>query len=806
MTRSRNLRGKLAFVAVLLVVPILVSACVLQKSRRTAPPASKFKSEPIAAIGHGSFTGSDGKSVTPDAKFIAEAQRYYVATLQKQLTTQSAKNREALKKIEETRSVIYDLVQDEILANALYLDWLIERVRPDGLAQLTVANNALRWYYVLNLQPNPILPKDNLPWSKGINDDIAKVLEDWGVSTYLLTNAAGPEYRKECRDAGVPVPDTVFSSDWTNRGTFDNEFLADNLEAELWIRYSDNPPGVCLALPRYSMKGGIATDDIEVLGVICLGTQSNKACFFDNPRGVRFRRNVVIRMDRFVGGTDLVANAQGVCSDCHAGENPYIVHPEKSAFSGLTQDLLPQGWHDPLVDASWPQNPGPTNILAAVTSPQRCDGCHSRSFAGRFPEVSRQLPQYCRIVLGTATGGAPKQTMPMGGGSITPYQSHVEALRNSCGGAPSGGGVVVDASFPDGVHVSPPLVIDPLYQCATQVAVRGAVPDAKVILYINGAVAGTVVPARNPDKIEFTGLRPLVVGDVVLAEQVVGGVPSGPSPSVTVRDHRVDFPAGLPKPDIDPTLIYECADVIAVRHVPGARLTVFINGADPVTLDTSTGWTGVFPGKHPFRAGDTFTAEISLCNDRSPTSDKVQAVAAPASLPPARFNPTSIYAGQEFVTLEGLTHGSWSSITEASAGVLAKFTTPVSWQSNINLKTPLGRALKTSDSLSTSQTLCALVANGSPVDVQVCEELPAPVIKHPLVGEQFVIVNESVPGARIRVYDSASIEIGDGAGTVIWLTRPITGADTLTVTQQVGDCMGTKGYLVNVRNPGSKPK
>ena len=103
-------------------------------------------------------------------------------------------------------------------------------------------------------------------------------------------------------------------------------------------------------------------------------------------------------------------NGQGTCSDCHAGENPYIVHPEKAPFIGLSNSIASTGWHQPLVDASWPQNPGPTNLLDAVTSTRTCDGCHTSGSAGRFPELSTELRGYCSAVLSSAV----RETMPPG--------------------------------------------------------------------------------------------------------------------------------------------------------------------------------------------------------------------------------------------------------------------------------------------------------------------------------------------------------------------------------------------------------
>src|SRR4029450_9622937 len=146
---------------------------------------------------------------------------------------------------------------------------------------------------------------------------------------------------------------------------------------------------------------------------------------------------------------------------------------------------------------------------------------------------------------------------------------------------PSPPGVVVpNVAFPDNpTFVSPPIVIDPLYQCATRVSVRGAELDAKLSLYINDALVNTLI-ARNPRQEEFN-VPALVAGDVVTATQEVNSALSVQSAPVTVRDHTVDFPRGLPAPEIDPTLIHECATTIAARHVPGATITIYRNNADP---------------------------------------------------------------------------------------------------------------------------------------------------------------------------------------------------------------------------------
>lgn len=115
-----------------------------------------------------------------------------------------------------------------------------------------------------------------------------------------------------------------------------------------------------------------------------------------------------------------------------------------------------------------------------------------------------------------------------------------------------------------------------------------------------------------------------------------------------------------------------------------------------------------------------------------------------------------------------------------------------------------GPAFAAGERLLASQRLCAgsgeTQMQASPA--QDCSALPAPRIRVPLVGNNYVAVIEAVPGARIRAYDNSNVELGDGSGTVIILRRPLTGADTITVVQQIGDCNSRMGFRVSVHNPG----
>jgi hypothetical protein len=748
------------------------------------------QSDPILAVGHGVFIDPDGKVFIPTIEFIESTQNYYLETLLKNAEANSQKLSSG--DIEETRAVIYQLVEDKLLANALMIDWLIETLQPENSIYLTAKNNALRYFYVDNLQNNPFLPEANL-WTKGIPMDATQKLEEGGIRVLSITNQGSGAYIRECREAGVPVPDTMFGAGWTNQGAIGSSNVLG--AGSLWSYTSESPMGTCLALPRHSE----GETEGKPFGIICLGIQTRKSCYFDNPNGKAITLNVPIGMNQFVSGVDLASNGQGVCTDCHAGENPFVVHPEDPAFSRVLGIVQATGWTEPIVAAGWPQNPGPTNLLDAVSSPGRCSGCHQSGSAGRFPDVSNRLIGYCNTVLPFATS----VTMPPYGLDRNLYTAHINALRVACGAPPSGGGIEVDV---DGIQedsgfISPPIVIDPLYQCTSTVTIRNAILDAKVHLYIDGAMIGSEL-ARNPNAVVFN-VPSLIAGQKVEATQEKDGVLSDPSTLVIVRDHMEDYPSGLPAPIIDPVLVYQCAESIAVQHVPGATITIYSNGTDPIGYTGgNTGYTVFYPFKRPFDINDKFMATAEMCSDLSPPSADVIAVAAPSSLPTPSLDPPSVIPGQELVTITNLTNGARTTIDRSPNGMSGSIGSwPVNRYENYDVATNLGGPLLSGDQLIGSQQLCTEGPKFESPRVEECSSLGAPRISTPIAGNDYVVVNVAVPGARIRVYSDMDGEIGDGSGTVIRLRRILVAGETLTVTQEVGECKSRKGFRISVHNP-----
>lgn len=161
---------------------------------------------------------------------------------------------------------------------------------------------------------------------------------------------------------------------------------------------NNNPDGTCIALPRST------GNTISLLGIICMGKVSSNACFWDNQNDdkVAFEidKGTVVPLTEFAGGADLYGGTGGPCTACHAGENPFIIHPDTAldlTLAGI--NLQTDKWYDPIVDNRWALNPGPTNILANIPSTGNCLVCHTKGEpGGRFPHLSSELEGYCGIL------------------------------------------------------------------------------------------------------------------------------------------------------------------------------------------------------------------------------------------------------------------------------------------------------------------------------------------------------------------------------------------------------------------------
>ncbi len=751
------------------------------------PGAVGERGDPVAVAAYGALLDADLKPIEPTPEFLRSTLDLYIDRLTREADDRT---REALERHRQALAEAFPA--DEMTQRFLILEFLTTSVAPQDQAYLEARNHIMRraWYKgLLGLERFRAETdrRSNLPFD----------IRDFGLRNGLIraaTRAAGREYIEECRKAGVPIPPDWGSSGWSHEGDLTTNFLGFGNPAQVWRADSASPKGLCVALPR------VDGANISALGIICLGVESSRACFFDAS-------DVPVGADMpitdFLGGDDLF---NGVCTDCHAGENPFVVHPASPL--NMWPDNQPAAWHSPLIKPSWPQNPGPFGLLAAVPinplppdNDASCLECHAQGQFGRFPDVlalnswKGGKSDYCRVILEQAVGN----TMP---GLGSAHDKHAQAMLAFCDQQTPPGGEVRPPDTKDNPEVvSPPIVIGPLYACVTGVEVAGGAYGAKITVSVNGTAQGSAT-VTTPSK-TMVAVSPLVAGDVVTAVQDVDGVVSGQSNPETVIDHTVAYPSGLPTPTIDPTVIYQCGHTIAVRHVRGATVTVFTNGASPATYTSGGDWTNLPPAIRPFNLGDSYTAQQGLCTDLSGVSGPEDAGTPPSPMPVPAMDPTPPIAGQPVVGVSNLAEGALTTVSEASAGDLATFSTAVTWQPEIDVATGLGRLVQPGDSFTVVSSLCE-DAKVSIDEARPCERLPAPKIAVPFVGQSFVTVTEAVPGARILVYDAALTEIGDGSGAIVGLTRPIVLGDLLTVVQRLGQCVSSSAYQTGVVCTSSK--
>jgi hypothetical protein len=376
--------------------------------------------EPIAYVGHGAAFDRNGKQLPLSVEFVRRTQAYYLENLSARLPADQRRAYERLR--DETRMKRKPDTQSGAYADGLLIDWLLQRVGRDSDGSIAGKNQFLKRAIRSRLFPGTLKAADLqlTPLSGGV----AK----------FATTASGQAYIDECANAGVPIPPDWGSSQWQNNGALSNVFISQSLNARVFYFESASPAGVCYALPRDDGS------DIVLLGIICMGRSSSKVCFWDNQEndsGFDIPLGDSVPLTDFAGGGELLGGSGGVCTGCHAGENPFVIHPGSALdLSGLGIDTVPNAWYDPMVHPNWPQNAGPLTIfdgVAPAPGEQQCTSCHvgGAGNAGRFPKISTLLnggAAYCGAVLAPALA----QTMPPGSPGDPDYANQRDALQALC--------------------------------------------------------------------------------------------------------------------------------------------------------------------------------------------------------------------------------------------------------------------------------------------------------------------------------------------------------------------------------------
>jgi hypothetical protein len=409
-------------------IALLATVALVPMSSRQQ--AESLSADPIAAVGHGAAIDARGEMINITPSFIRDALDFYTRSLYER-APQSI--RAKFDELRTTAMAGAELSpQTRLVVQSALLDWLIAEVRPDNASDLSSKNHFLRT--VLGSQASPI----NQPFSHksnkfSLSSPISQRMRRLGlfeITSPASATAASEAYIKECNDAGVPIPPDWGMPGWVSTGVLNDEFISASLEAEVFTYKSSSPEGTCIALPRSN------GNSIKLLGVICLGKVSSKACFFDNQvdgQQVPVPKGTVKALSSFAGGPALDEGSGGICTSCHMGENPFILHPKTALGMPALRGLALRGqWYSPMVSSNWPSNPGPGGLDAPEGSAGDCQECHTAGGSGgRFPAFTSAGRNYCGIL-----AKAIEKTMPPSTPGDPDYKVHADALLEACFTAP----------------------------------------------------------------------------------------------------------------------------------------------------------------------------------------------------------------------------------------------------------------------------------------------------------------------------------------------------------------------------------
>jgi hypothetical protein len=333
--------------------------------------------------------------------------------------------------------------------------------------------------------------------------------------------------------------------------------------------------------------------------------------------------------------------------------------------------------------------------------------------------------------------------------------------------------------------ISPPIVVTPLYQCATAVTIIGYLPQARLDVQVDGVTVINDAPSGFPMPNGATLPLPaaLVAGQKVRARQRSTFATSAWSSEITVGDHTKDYPTGPPRPEINPAPVYHCGSRTGVSNLlTGCNVWIRADGVEVGRVDGAAAHQGV--NVHPdYGAHQDVRAFAELCADPSPPSQLHQTQEPPSPLPSAVVE--NVYDGGSQITIIGLVNG-------ARFDVIRNGIDLGTWRTwGQRHLVGLNPALAAGETLAVTQRMCPGEPSSTPVDTPVnpCAALPAPTVAPLQDGATSVTLLTFVPDAVIKVYVNL-VKRGEGGGPIVQLASPVKHGDTVHVRQIVGACAG----------------
>jgi len=339
--------------------------------------------------------------------------------------------------------------------------------------------------------------------------------------------------------------------------------------------------------------------------------------------------------------------------------------------------------------------------------------------------------------------------------------------------------------------ISSPVLVGPAYACSKVVKVDGFIPFATIEIEINGVIVTTqVVGFPDPNGALIYLSSPLAPGQVIRARQKSGGATSAWSNSIIVKAHQQDYPAGPPRPVINPAPVYECGSRTGVGNLlVGANVWITANVPEVGRVNGCNDQQGINVSPD-YSLNQNVNAQSELCGDKSPLSVTEKTKGYPYPLQAPGFD--AVYEGSQQIRITNIANGARVNlkINGINQGTSGCWGGSLLW----NLSSPLSAGT----TLEATQRLCSGPGPGpsGTTTVQPCSNLPAPSVYPVQIGDTHIVLTAHVWGAIIKVYIN-NIKVGQGSGSVIQLTQAVKWGDVILVGQELGTCKSN--YLALVK-------
>jgi len=340
--------------------------------------------------------------------------------------------------------------------------------------------------------------------------------------------------------------------------------------------------------------------------------------------------------------------------------------------------------------------------------------------------------------------------------------------------------------------LSPPIVTEPLYECAIAVTVISYVLDADIELEVDGIIIASANGGSPwPEGVTVPIPNALVAGQKVRARQKTAIALSDWSAEVIVKDHTKDYPAGLPRPEINPAPVFECGVRTGVSNLlTGGNVWISADQIEVGRVNGCSSHQGVNVSP-AYGLDQKVRAWFELCKDPSPPSIEYVTGKPPNPLPAPSVDP--IFESGTVLTVKNIVNG--AKVTVYRNGV-NQGTWPC-WGFSIAIN-GLGPFV-TGDNFTAMQSMCPGNPDSPPGDgvVQPCSSLAAPEIGPVQAGDDRITLTQFVPDATIKVYLNGGL-VGASGGPIVLLTKKVALGDTLIVVQDLNKCKGSLALEVKV--------